>query len=254
MLSQNSPLAPLETLRVRSEGRLETIENAIVLYRQLLDALEGRAAAPTTSLDGFDASTAEAVRGLEQLGEHEPSPQLEEVLATWGSVRAVLAEAASKRLEALKVPPPDGFSELFQKACATLHFEFDRPVVDLHWMLLRFSPFLLVAVLAIVELARFANSEWTWFPRLEWTLVVATIVWNVRRVRPQHVRLTVLGVHAADRFVSFKNIRAGWIGSGGEVVIETHKGEQLGLETEHAVELQRVLMHHGVKLTTLARR
>jgi hypothetical protein len=73
-------------------------------------------------------------------------------------------------------------------------------------------------------------------------------------VRPQHVRLTVLGVHAADRFVSFKNIRAGWIGSGGEVVIETHKGEQLGLETEHAVELQRVLMHHGVKLTTLARR
>jgi hypothetical protein len=109
-------------------------------------------------------------------------------------------------------------------------------------------------VLAIVELARFANSEWTWFPRLEGTLVVATIVWNVRRVRPQHVRLTVLGVHAADRFVSFKNIRAGWIGSGGEVVIETHKGEQLGLETEHAVELQRVLMHHGVKLTTLARR
>lgn len=219
MLSQNSHLAPLETLRVRSEGRLETIENAIVLYRQLLDALEGRAAALTTSLEGFDAKTAEAVRGLERLGEHEPSPDLEEVLSTWRSVRAVLAEAASKRLEALHVPRPDGFSELVREACATLRFEFDRPVVDLHSMLMRMSPLLLGAVLGIVELGRFADSVWTWFPWLELTLVGATAGWNVwgRRAKPQRVRLTVLGVHAADRFVPFNNIRAGWIGSGGEL-------------------------------------
>jgi len=260
MQTRHGPAARLETLRVRSEGRLDTLENGITLCRRFLAALEGRGEAPTTSLEGFDEKMADTVLALERLGGHEPSPELDEVLATWRTVQASLSQVAQRRLEELKMPRPEGFAELVRTACATLRFEFNRPVVDVRAMLLSLFIHLGLIALAGVEALWFLRSEWALMTWPEVALGAAAMAWalwarrRVSRVVRRHVRLSVFGVHAADRFVSFDDIRSGWIGSGGEVVIETRRGERLELETEHAVELQRVLMRHGVKLTTLARR
>jgi hypothetical protein len=108
------------------------------------------------------------------------------------------------------------------------------------------------------ELLRAVVDGWRWFPVPEVTVLAIAMFssnWAKRRRRrapEKRVRVTVFGVHADSGFFAFGDITTAWVGRLGEVVIETRLGQRIHLQTSHAVELQRVLMRHGVKLTTVA--
>jgi hypothetical protein len=246
-------------LRVRSEGRLEELEASTAVCRAFLACLNGDGPQPRVDLlDGLEARTADAAQVLGRLAEREPSSFLDEALAQWSASRAALDHAATQRLDALKLPRPDSFEHRVRDACATLVFEFDRPVSSVTSEVLGVFPHLVVAGFAGWAFFRFVAGRWSTFPGPEMMVLAIAMSWNVwakwrrRRVPEAHVRVTVFGVHAEGGFTPFDDITTAWVGRLGEVVIETRRRERVHLRTSRAVELQLVLMRHGVQLTTTA--
>lgn len=246
-------------LRVRTEGRLDELEASTALCGAFLACLNWDGPQPRVDLlDGMEARTADAVQVLGRLAEREPSSFLDAALAQWSAARAALEHAATQRLDALKLPRPDSFAQRVRDACATLVFEFDRPVSSVTSMVLGVFPHLVVAGFAGWEFFRYVAGRWSTFPGPEMMVLTIALSWNVwakwrrRRVPEKRVRVTVFGVHAEGGFTPFDDITTAWVGRLGEVVIETRRRERVHLRTSHAVELQRVLLRHGVKLTTTA--
>jgi hypothetical protein len=261
-VSSPAPSGPeeLEAVRRRSEGHFERLEGSSAILEGFTERLLGRSTrTPDAELSVVERDRQASTLVLERLLEREPSVLIEAALIRSATARHALSAAAAERLAGLHLPLAEDFARQVEDACRSLEFEFDRPVHDVSSMMVGVFPYLVGLVLVMWELGRLLDGSWHSFPWSELKALAVAGAWYLRsrwvrsRRAEKRVRLTVFGIHANEVFVPFEDIAVGWLALGGAVMLETKTRLRMKLETNHAVELQQALMHHGVEFVARRR-